>query len=102
MPDLWLVTLLAQEVGMIIRTGQSIRVQGGQDVYGSVNGSGEKFLAPNVFNIGSGDDLHIPPPAPGEELVLEFALAAPTGSVVQLRHERRPVADADTRQLRFW
>jgi len=87
---------------MIIRSQQAIRIEGGQNVYGCVSGSGEKFLAPNILNIGSGDDLHIPPPAPGEELILELTLAAPAGSLLRLGHVRRPAADADTRQGRFW
>ncbi len=87
---------------MIIRSQQAIRVEGGQNVYGSVSGSGEKFLAPNIVNIGSGEDLYIPPPAPGEELILELTLATPAGALVQLGYERRPAADADTRQGRFW
>lgn len=103
MPDLWLVALLAQEVGMIIRSQQMIRVEGGQNVFGSVCGSGEtKFLAPNILNISSGEDLHIPPPAIGDELILELTIATPAGSLIRLGHVRRPALDADTSQLRFW
>ncbi len=87
---------------MIIRSRQAIRIEGGQTVYGCVSGSGAKFLAPNIVNIGSGEDLHIPPPAPGEELILELTIAKPVGSLIRLGYERRTAADADTRQGRFW